>query len=145
MVSCIGVARRFHLVSFARIYVWHSLSYSLFVADMFGPHSLQSSFTVLGRVDGHLPARRVRSRLLPPVLLPVLVAVPAAVLGKIRVQLIVLSLTCLPSDSRCLEKPYARLHIIAHPGYYSHRVSTCASNHVPARCGSWRFVAVHWA
>ena len=92
-----------------RTYVWHSLSYCVFVADMFGPHSRQSSLTVFGRVGGHLPPRRFRRRVLPPVLLPVLVAVPAAVLGQIRVQSVVSSLTCLPSDSRCLRKPYANM------------------------------------
>ena len=96
---------RFHLLSFARIYVWRSLSCSVFVADMLGPHSPQYSLTVFGRVGGHLPPRRFRRRVLPPVLLPVLVAVPADVLGKIRVQSIISSLSCLPSDSRCLGKP----------------------------------------
>ena len=109
MVFCRSVAMRFHLLSLARIYVWHSLSYSVFVADMFGPHSRQSSLTVFGRVGGHLPPRRFRRRVLPPVLLPVLVAVPAAVLGTNRVQSIVSYLFCLPSDSRCLGKPDARI------------------------------------
>jgi hypothetical protein len=58
----------------------------------------------LGCVGGHRRPRLFSQRVLPPVLLPVLVAVPAAVFGKINVQFIVLCLTGLPSDRLCLGK-----------------------------------------